>query len=219
VALVEQRDRLLLRGHRLSEPLDLRARAGKFVAIRLVVCHPRSLLRGFSWLRAGASLSCPSSNQFQLAVGSDYELTGGGPLTYVSRLITAGAGMINGSAAAFFVVNFGTKSGAFRPHIGCVPLDGTQAVQSSRVNRIREVRLHRSQAASYSDSCRHGERLVRGFAGVLFEQRRPPTLRQLGEVTFTDRRVGQGIRVSVRTGRGVGSHQRVELQITAICRR
>jgi hypothetical protein len=62
-------------------------------------------------------------------------------------------------------------------------------------------------------------RLVRGFAGVLFDQSRPPSLRQLGEVTFTDRRVGQAIRVSVRTGRDIGSHERLELQITAICRR
>jgi hypothetical protein len=167
----------------------------------------------------GATLSCPSTNQLQLAVGSDYELTGGSPLTYISRLITAGAGMINGGNASFFVVNFGAKSGAFRPHIGCIPLNGTQAAQPSRVDRIRKVRLHPSQAAIYSDGCRHGERLVRGFAGVLFEQSRPPSLRQLGEVTFTDRRVGQAIRVSVRTGRDIGSHERLELQITAICRR
>jgi hypothetical protein len=167
----------------------------------------------------GATLSCPSTNQLQLAVGSDYELTGGSPLTYVSRLIAGGAGMINGGNASFLVVNFGAKSGAFRPHIGCIPLNGTQAVQSSRIDRIREVRLHPSQAATYSDGCRHGERLVRGFAGVLFDQSRPPSLRQLHGVTFTDRRVGQGIRVTVRTGREIGSHQRVELQITAICRR
>jgi hypothetical protein len=81
------------------------------------------------------------------------------------------------------------------------------------------VRLHPSQAAVYSDRCRRGERLVRGFAAVLFDQSRPPSLRQLREVAFTDRRVGEGIRVSVRTGRDVGSHDRVELQITAICRR
>jgi hypothetical protein len=167
----------------------------------------------------GATLSCPSTNQLQLAVGSDYELTGGSPLTYVSRFIAAGAGMINGGNASFLVVNFGAKSGAFRPHIGCIPLNGTQTAQSSRIDRIREVRLHPSQAATYSDGCHHGERLVRGFAGVLFDQSRPPSLRQLRAVTFTDRRVGQGIRVSVRTGRDVGRHQGVELQITAICRR
>ncbi len=170
----------------------------------------------------GATVSCPSSNELQLAVGSDYELTGGSALTYVSRLISAGAGMINGGNASFFVVNFGGEAAAFRPHIGCVPLNEPTAPQAERgtspVDRIRKVRLHPSQAATYSQGCRHGERLVRGFSGVLFDQSRPPSPQQLREVTVTDRRVGQGIRVSVRTGRDLGEHEKVELQITAICR-
>jgi hypothetical protein len=170
----------------------------------------------------GATLSCPSANELQLAVGSDYELTGGSPLTYVSRLIAAGAGMINGGNASFFVVNFSTTPAAFRPHIGCIPLNGAQAPQpkrgASRVNRIREVRLQPSHAATYSYGCRHGERLVRAFSGVLFDQSRPPSARQLREVSATERRVGQGLRVGVRTGRNVGTHDRVKLQITAICR-
>jgi hypothetical protein len=169
----------------------------------------------------GATVSCPSPNGLQLAVGSDYEVTGGSSLTYVSRLISAGAGMINGGNASFFVVNFSSTPAAFRPHIGCIPLNGNapQGTRgTSQIDRIREVRLHPSHAATYSVGCRHGERLVRGFSGVLFDQARPPSSQQLREVTVTDRRVGDAIRVSVRTGRTVGGHGRVELQITAICR-
>ena len=84
--------------------------------------------------------------------------------------------------------------------------------------RPREVRLQPSRAATYSFGCRHGERLVRGFSGLLFDQSRPPSARQLREVSATERRVGQGLRVGVRTGRNVGTHDRVKLQITAICR-
>ncbi len=172
----------------------------------------------------GATSSCPDTNGFQLAVGSDYELSGGSALTYVSRLIPGpGSGMITGGGASFFVVNFSATPGAFRPHIGCIPqLNGAKPPQAeqgtSGVDRIREVRLHPSRAATYNDGCRHGERLVRGFSGVLFDQSRPPSPQQLREVTTTDRRVGEGIRVSVRTGRDVGEHERVELQITAMCR-
>ncbi len=171
----------------------------------------------------GATVSCPDTNEFQLAVGSDYELTGGSPLTYVSRFISGpGAGMITGGNASFLVVNFSATPGAFRPHIGCIPLNGANRPQAergtSRVDRIRKVRLHPSRAATYNDGCRRGERLVRGFSGVLFDQSRPPSPQQLRKVTTTDHRVGEGIRVSVRTGRNVGEHERVELQITAVCR-
>jgi hypothetical protein len=53
-------------------------------------------------------------------------VTGGSALTYVSRLISAGAGMINGGNASFFVVNFSATPAALRRHIGCIPPNGAQ---------------------------------------------------------------------------------------------
>jgi len=68
---------------------------------------------------------------------------------YISRLIPAGAGMINGGNASFFVVNLSATPAALRPHIGCIPQNGATAPHAERgtsgVDRIREVRLHPSR--------------------------------------------------------------------------
>lgn len=173
-------------------------------------------------LPSGAVVSCPESDSLLLAVGSDYELSGGGmPAPAVNRFMPGpGVGLITGGNAAFFAVARADASGSFRPHVGCIP----QPTQAARrrgpgVIRTRELRLRPSRALTASHRCRDGERLTQGLAGVLFHRRRPPTARELRDVTVTHRRVGRRVRATVRTGPTVGDHERVTLQILAVCAR
>ena len=177
---------------------------------------------------AGVTVGCPDGDSEQLAVGSDYELSGGsgGPPPDVSRLMSGpGAGLITGGDALFFAVTFVDIPASFRPHVGCIPEPqdaqrGAAVEQGrSRVVRTREVRLRPSRAITSSHRCRRGERLTRGLAGVLFHRRRPPTARELRDVTVTHRRLGRRVRASVRTGPRVGDRERVTLQILAVCAR
>jgi hypothetical protein len=178
---------------------------------------------------AGVTVSCPDDDSPQLAVGSDYELSGGagGPPPDVNRFLPGpGVGLITGGNAFFFAVTLTDISASFRPHVGCIPqprqaaLRGAAVEQGrSRVVRTREVRLRPSRAITSSHRCRRGERVTRGLAGVLFHRRRPPTARELRDVTVTHRRLGQRVRASVRTGPTVGDRERVTLQILAVCAR
>jgi hypothetical protein len=178
---------------------------------------------------AGVAVSCPDDDSTRLAVGSDYELSGGGggPPPDVNRSLAGpGVGLITGGNAIFFAVTFSDVSASFRPHVGCIPeprqaADRGAAVERgrSRVVRTREVRLRPSRAITSRLRCRRGERLTRGLAGVLFHRRRPPTARELRDVTVTHRRLGGRVRASVRTGPTVGDRERVTLQILAVCAR
>jgi hypothetical protein len=174
---------------------------------------------------AGTTVSCPDDGQ--LAVGSDYELSGGGsPPPFVNRFMPGpGTGLITGGNAAFFAVTFTNVAGSFRPHVGCIAQRGRTARAAatrrrpSHVVRTREVRLQPSRTVAYTHRCRQGERLTHEAAGVLFHRRRPPTARELRDVTVTDRKTDQRVRASVRTGPTVGDHERVTLQILAVCAR
>lgn len=180
---------------------------------------------------AGTSLGCPDSSPLQLPVGSDYELDGPGPAPHflnvnVTRFMPGpGVGLITGSVGYFWAVSLSADSGAFRPHVGCIPQPRSQAApQTARaqaeptsVVRTRTTRLRPSRTVASSHRCRRGERLVRGLAGVRFHRQRPPTARELRDVTVTHRTRGRRVRARVRTGATVGDHERVTLQILAVC--
>ena len=184
---------------------------------------------------AGTSVPCPESgNSLQLPVGSDYELDGpGGPggsfiNVNVTRFMPGpGVGLITGSVAYFWAVSLSSDSGAFRPHVGCIPRPSAQAASQTataaagptHVVRTRTMRLRPSRIVRASHRCRRGERLVRGFAGVRFHRERPPTAGELQDVTMTHRIRGRRVHARVRTGSTVGDHERVTLQILAICTR
>jgi hypothetical protein len=178
---------------------------------------------------AGTTVGCPES---QLPAGSDYELDGpDGPGGYFNDVHVTrdmpgpGVGLITGSDAYFFGVSLSSASGAFRPHVGCIPWPKGQPVPQTAtatagprgVVRTRTMRLHPSRSVRASHRCRPGEHLVRGFAGVRFHRERPPTARELGEVIVTHRRAGRRVHARVRTGPTVGDHERVTLQVLAIC--
>jgi len=181
---------------------------------------------------AGTSVVCPDG---QLPVGSDYELDGpngpGGSFlkVNVTRFMPGpGVGLITGSVAYFWAVSLSADSGAFRPHVGCIPRPkGQAALQtataaqagSTTVVRTRTTRLHPSRTVNRTHRCRRGERLVRGLAGVRFHRERPPTAQELRDVTVTHRTRGRRVHARVRTGPTVGDHERVTLQILAICAR
>jgi hypothetical protein len=178
---------------------------------------------------AGTSVACPDSDRLQLPVGSDYELTGAAqPLPDVTRYMSGpGVGLITGSVAYFWAISLSDSSGAFRPHVGCIPQPkGQAALQTATaqagatsVLRTRTTRLHPSRSVRGSHRCRRDERLVRGLAGVRFHRERAPTARELRQVTVTHRTRGRRVHARVRTGLTVGDHERVTLQILAICAR
>jgi hypothetical protein len=87
------------------------------------------------------------------------------------------------------------------------------------VVRTRTTRPRPSRTVRSSHRCRRGERLVRGLAGVRFHRERPPTARELRDVTMTHRRRGRRVHARVRTGLTVGDRERVTRQILAICAR
>jgi hypothetical protein len=126
-----------------------------------------------------------------------------------------------------------STSASFRAYVGCIRQPRGQAeLQAAAADsvRTRKVLLHLSRAVTSSHRCRGDERLVRGVAGVLFHRRRPPTTRELRDVTVTHRtgghRVrahartgGHRVRAHARTGPTVGNRERVTLQILAVCAR
>jgi hypothetical protein len=177
---------------------------------------------------AGTSVACPDSDSLQLAVGSDYELTGAAePFPDVTRFMPGpGVGLITGSVAYFWAISLSPNVyGAFRPHIGCIPQPRSRGAAqtaaakagATTVVRTRTTRLRPSRTVTSSHSCRRGERLVRGLAGVRFHRQRPPTARELRDVTVTHRTQGRRVHARVRTGPTVGDHERVTLQILAVC--
>ena len=178
---------------------------------------------------SGATVLCPSGDSDQLAIGSDYQLSGGGPLQpFINRFLPGpGAGLITGADAHFFAVNFDSPAAAFRPLVGCVQTSGPQARDaaaglqrgSRHAVRTREVRLRPSRRAKHIHRCRQGERLVNGVPGILFHTRRPPSAREMRDVTVTRRITRRGVQVSASTGPSVGDDERVTLQILAVCRR
>jgi hypothetical protein len=184
---------------------------------------------------AGTSVACPDKGDtMQLPVGSDYELDGpngpGGSFinVNVTRFMPGpGVGLITGSVAYFWALSLSSDSGAFRPHVGCIPRPSAQAASQTataaagptHVVRTRTTRLRPSRTVRASHRCRRGERLVRGFAGVRFHRERPPTARELRDVTMTHRLRARRVNARVRTGPTVGDHERVKLQILAICAR
>jgi hypothetical protein len=173
---------------------------------------------------AGATVSCPDSDTLSLAVGSDYELSGGGlPPADVTRYMPGpGIGLVTGSNAFFYAVNFSDTPASFRPRVGCIPQPRAQAALQTGAApsvRSRVVRLRPSRIVKVSHRCRRGERLVRGFAGVRFHRERPPTARELRDVTATHRTRGRRVHARVRTGPTVADHERVTLQILAVCAR
>ena len=182
---------------------------------------------------AGTSVSCPDTSPLQLPVGSDYELDGPGPAPHflnvnVTRFMPGpGIGLITGSVGYFWAVSLSADSGAFRPHVGCIPQPRRQAALPTATAqagptsmvRTRTTRLLPSRTVRRSHRCRRGERLVRGLAGVRFHRQEPPTARERRDVTVTHRTRGRRMRARVRTGPTVGDHERVTLQILAVCAR
>jgi hypothetical protein len=153
---------------------------------------------GGSWLTAATSASLVPTAAVtetgatrELALGSDYVLTGGGSpyKLYVTRLLlTPGTGLTSGGDAHFFVSNYDSAGASVKPIVGCVSAPaqtGQAAAQPSDLAvRVREARVRPSDRARYVHRCRTGERLVHGAPGVLFHTRRPPSAREVRQVTL-----------------------------------
>jgi hypothetical protein len=174
---------------------------------------------------AGTVLFCPEeADPHQLAIGSDYLLSGGGSVfkLLVNRLLPLGRGLTGGPDAHFFVENYDSVGASIKPIVGCVagpPLRARASQQPRQVVRVREVRLRPSRRTVHVQRCRAGERLVHGVPGVLFHTRRAPTAREVRDVAVAHRVDRRRVSAVVRTGPSVGDRERVTLQMVAVCRR
>jgi len=178
---------------------------------------------------AGTVLFCPDvGGTPQLAVGSDYLLSGSGGSIFklfVNRYMAApGVGLTAGPDAGFFVSNYNSVGFSIKPIVGCVtnPLPAVRDSQQSQLafRVLREEPLRPSRRATYEDRCQDGEILVNAVPGVLFHTQEAPSAGEVRQVRIK-RRIARGrIRVDVRTGPSVGGDdERVTLQIIAACSR
>jgi hypothetical protein len=168
---------------------------------------------------------CPQTEGFEVAVGSDFLLSGGANINFlfVNRfLLTPGYGLTHGGDAHFFVANFNPIAAEIKPIVGCVltPVPAGRTGKRSRLAvRVSEPRLKPSRRATYIRRCLPGERLLRAVPGVLFHTRNPPSVREVSQVSVVTHVSHNGARFVVRTSPEVGDNERVTVQLIAVCKR
>jgi hypothetical protein len=166
------------------------------------------------------TVNCPAGSQ---AVGSDWNAAGN--QNNLSVYVQQGSGvLVYGLLPSeyFLAVNHTPRKVSFQPLVGCQPINAASAGAAGFGGVVRRVVSHRlrpSRIATFTHSCRAGERLVHSGSGVGFFQRRPPSRRELRDVTVSREQGRRLIAVRVKTGPRVGDDERVRLQIHATCRR
>jgi hypothetical protein len=112
---------------------------------------------------------------------------------------------------------------SFKPGVGCSPIGARVKVAGLRAGsaraRVRTLRLRPDRAVRLGQSCARGERLVHHGSSVVFFTRRAPAAAVVRSGVHRNRRVGAGVVAEARPPRGLGDDERVELQVTALCRR
>jgi hypothetical protein len=164
------------------------------------------------------SLTCPRSRSW--AAGIDGSLRGRDPLipglAFWSTLRNSSQGQ------AMMALGVGAAS-TFQMRIGCVPASQPPAAALA-VTRVRaglrrkERRLRPNRTARHSHSCRRGERAVAHGFGVGFLTERPPSVRELRDVSVSGRRRGRSLRVRVETGPRAGDDEQLRVQLSLLCR-
>lgn len=169
-------------------------------------------------------IDCPGG---KIPAGRDYVPADPNQVVLVNALIPPfNLGITGSSAANFFGYWQGREPTSFRPLVGCVPKAATASASapdsegSGGALRLRAITrtLHPGQVKTFVHRCAKGERLVDSQHGVAFYRQTPPTRAELKglEVARSNRR-GRVV-VRVRTDAKVGGHERVEIQIHALCR-
>jgi hypothetical protein len=129
------------------------------------------------------------------------------------------------STTAFFLATNPTSSdGSYGPAIGCGPPSqfptSARASTSSRITRrVKTVRLRSNRDAVYTHRCHAGEHAVDVASGVAFVKAKPPSKRELADVTETHTMRHGRLRFHVKTGPTAGDDEPLLLQMHALCRR
>jgi hypothetical protein len=158
-------------------------------------------------------LDCPDG---QRAVGADAVFPGS---IYPVGIETAG-GLGPGSPGLEFAVFPAPVSVTFRPGVGCLPSDATRraAVPRRYRTRVRTIRIRPGDEVRARLGCARGTRLVRSGSGLAFFTRRPPSSRIVKRLEHRHRVSGSVTRTHVAAPAGVGDDERVELQVSVVCR-
>ena len=114
----------------------------------------------------------------------------------------------------------------YGPAAGCSPPGATLASRRQAASlrrpyrtRVRTVRIRPGAEVRVRLGCARGRRLLHSGSAVAFFTRRPPSPRVVEALEHRHRRTGRVTRTRVAAPPGVGDDERVELQVSAICRR
>jgi hypothetical protein len=159
-------------------------------------------------------LVCPDG---QRALGSDAVFAGA---IYPVGVETAG-GQGPGNIGLEFAAFPAPVSVTFKPGIGCTQGDATlrrPSVPGRYRIRVRTRRIHPRREVRVRLGCARGTRLVGSGSGLGFYTRRPPSSRTVKRLEHRHRRTGSVTRTHVAAPAGVGDNERVELQVSVVCR-
>jgi hypothetical protein len=150
------------------------------------------------------------------------------PLTIWMTAPLPGLRLQDGQGAEWGGENDTLHPHSFKPLLGC-ETDPLRAARTARpsaisagarghVRRVTLKKLRANRTRTFSFGCRRGQSLVGSAHGVGFFQERPPSARQMNQVTSTRVHRKGKVRVTVKTGRRMGDDKDVRIQIHALCR-
>jgi hypothetical protein len=161
---------------------------------------------------------CPAPD---LSAGSDWASST--PFGLEVYLLQASRSPIYGedNSEIFVAENNNAQARSFQPLLGCVPDAAAPPRAAGAVRLARRISSHRLEArsrAAFMHRCRRGERVMSSGSAVGFFEERPPSARDLLGLSVRHRERGRGARVEVETGPRAGDDERVQLQVSLICR-
>lgn len=192
-----------------------------------VVVPPEPNVGALNQLTATWELSCPGDD---FLIGSDWSGAGDPFLLTVWIVTTSGTRLYRDYTG----VEWGAENDTLRPHsfqplLGCSPTPppvaraagrkSSTAGTSRRVRRVTIKPLRPNRGHTFSFGCGPRERLVGSTHGIAFYQKRPPSVKEMRQLTATRTHRKGKVRVHVETGRRVGDDEQVRVQIHALCRR
>lgn len=172
----------------------------------------------------GGSLSNPGSTQTSVGCQGDAiaaNLGATSPSGSVSVDVNAMVEILNGIpyGRSFDAINSGGAS-TFQAAVGCVDIaSGSVSGTETRTSGPTDVAaLSPGEKKDYTLTCPDGQVAVDGKADVAFDSADPPSVGQIGEVSFTSTSHGSDFTVTVRTDPGLNPDDHAELQLRTDCR-
>jgi hypothetical protein len=181
---------------------------------------------GVARRRVEFQLACPRR---YVIGGVDAELSDRAiDISFLGKLGGPIAPGITTSRKAVFVATFvgaSRRSVTFRPHLGCVPSNGSGgAIPTAAivrpglpaVRRVHTLKISPGRTRSVAAGCASAERLVAGSHAVGFFTARPPTAQLVAAVAARQRFVRGRVAVAAKGSLALG-RVRAIVQVSAIC--